>query len=100
MKLGGDEGDEGSRRGECIPMTRSIPLCGTGATGRVPRTQMNENTAFIDASHIYGSDPRSSRELRAGALIKTSAFHRMVFPPPVLLVACGLCENVSGYYAT
>ena len=39
------------KQGQCIPLTRSIPLCGTGTTGmRTPRTPMNENTAFIDGS--------------------------------------------------
>lgn len=45
---------------------------------------MNENTAFIDASHIYGGDPRTVRELRVGALIKTTTFGRLIFPPQVI----------------
>lgn len=87
-----------AKQGQCIPMTRSIPLCGTGTAGsRTPRSPMNENTAFIDASQIYGSDPKTSRELRVGSLIKTSvnlsflelmdktllkAVRNMIFPPP------------------
>ena len=38
----------------CIPMTRSSVLCGTGSgrqgPGRIPRTPINENGAWIDAS--------------------------------------------------
>uniref|UniRef100_A0A915DHU7 peroxidase n=1 Tax=Ditylenchus dipsaci TaxID=166011 RepID=A0A915DHU7_9BILA len=70
-----------TRQGTCIPFTRSIPLCGTGPTGRVPRTPMNENTAFIDASQIYGSDLRTARQLRAGALLKTLPNRRFLLPP-------------------
>lgn len=47
------------RRGHCIPFSRSIPLCGTGPTGQTPRTPMNENTAFIDASNVKFLFPKN-----------------------------------------
>ena len=38
---------------KCIPFTRSIP--GQDALG--PREQVNQVTAYLDCSHIYGSNP-------------------------------------------
>ena len=42
-----------STRRKCIPFTRSLP--GQQIIG--PREQLNQNTAFVDASNLYGSDP-------------------------------------------
>lgn len=74
----------------CIPMTRSNVLCGTGTgrqgAGRTPRTPVNENTAWIDASQVYGSEPNSAREMRVGALLRTLPLDHTPFsalPPPL-----------------
>ncbi|KAE9548412.1 hypothetical protein FO519_008379 [Halicephalobus sp. NKZ332] len=62
----------------CIPFTRSVPRC-QGGSG--PRNQMNENTAFIDASNIYGSDHKSQRLFRQGAFMRTERVGGRIFPP-------------------
>ena len=51
-------------------------MCKPGSTSAAasPRKQINENTAFIDGSQIYGSDVETSGHLRAltGGLLKTN----------------------------
>ena len=47
----------------CIPVARSTPVCGTQ---NAVREQFNENTAFIDASVVYGSSTRDVAKLRNG----------------------------------
>ncbi|CAL4059485.1 unnamed protein product, partial [Meganyctiphanes norvegica] len=49
-----------SGRQFCIAFTRSLP----GQQTLGPREQINQNTAFLDASHIYGQELCESRELR------------------------------------
>jgi hypothetical protein len=40
----------------CIPLTRTAALCGTGTgrqgSGRTPRTPINQNSVWIDASQV------------------------------------------------
>ncbi|MCL4120727.1 UNVERIFIED_CONTAM: hypothetical protein GTU68_004371 [Idotea baltica] len=50
-----------SGRPFCIAFTRSLP----GQQTLGPREQINQNTAFLDASHIYGQDICEGRELKA-----------------------------------
>eukprot|EP00095_Tigriopus_kingsejongensis_P000525 snap_masked-scaffold356_size197960-processed-gene-0.10 protein:Tk00525 transcript:snap_masked-scaffold356_size197960-processed-gene-0.10-mRNA-1 annotation:"Peroxidasin" len=45
---------------KCIPFTRSLP----GQTKLGPREQLNQNTAYLDASHLYGSHPCRLDDLR------------------------------------
>eukprot|EP00095_Tigriopus_kingsejongensis_P000004 maker-scaffold342_size201858-snap-gene-0.19 protein:Tk00004 transcript:maker-scaffold342_size201858-snap-gene-0.19-mRNA-1 annotation:"PREDICTED: myeloperoxidase-like" len=47
-------------RRKCIPFTRSLP----GQTKLGPREQINQNTAYVDASHLYGSHPCRLEDLR------------------------------------
>ena len=51
-----------SGRPHCIAFTRSLP----GQQRLGPREQLNQNTAFIDASHIYGNDRCDASDLREG----------------------------------
>lgn len=55
----------------CLNFIRSgvCPTCQLG-----PRQQLNKNTAFLDASHIYGNTVEQANQLRTfrGGLMKTS----------------------------
>ncbi|CAG0899298.1 unnamed protein product, partial [Darwinula stevensoni] len=48
-------------RPHCITFVRSLP----GQTKLGPREQLNQNTAFLDASHVYGQNICDARKLRA-----------------------------------
>jgi len=50
--------------GSSIPFNRSLYDKTTGING-VPRQQLNEITAWIDASNVYGSDPARAQALQA-----------------------------------
>lgn len=63
----------------CLSFTRSAPVCGTGTNS--PRAQLNENTAFLDGSMIYGSSVTDNNRLRDGILMKTAAFQGHNFLP-------------------
>ena len=47
---------------DCLDFSRSVAYC----EGNTPkREQINEITAFVDASNVYGSDDESALSLRA-----------------------------------
>ncbi len=59
---------------QSIAMERSAAAAGTGTDMANPRLQVNEITAFIDASNVYGSDAARAAALRAdGGYLKVSA---------------------------
>ncbi len=63
-----------SGRPHCIAFTRSLP----GQQRLGPREQLNQNTAFIDASMVYGNDvcmASDLRELSGGRLNGTLPVH-------------------------
>ncbi|XP_053674743.1 peroxidasin [Anopheles nili] len=62
-------GDPRIRNRRCIDFVRSSAVCGSGMTsiffGSVqPREQINQLTAFIDASQVYGYTETFAQELR------------------------------------
>ena len=58
-----------------IHFSRSNFAAGTGTSAGNPRQQVNEITAYIDGSNVYGSDITRANELRTfvGGELKTSA---------------------------
>ncbi|VDK39106.1 unnamed protein product [Gongylonema pulchrum] len=74
--------DRRNKNVPCIPIKRSVPVCATG-TGNTPREQLNENTAFIDASMVYGSDMPSHGLFRAfrQADMQMIQVHGRLLPP-------------------
>ncbi|XP_038605963.1 peroxidasin homolog [Tachyglossus aculeatus] len=57
------------RNGRCMFFVRSSPVCGSGMTSLLmnsvyAREQINHLTSYVDASNVYGSTEKESRELR------------------------------------
>ncbi len=64
-----------------IPLDRSDFLAGTGVVG-TPRQQINEITAYIDASTVYGSDAVRAAALRApGGMLNARVIGGQQFLP-------------------
>ena len=65
-----------------MPLSRSVYDPTTGTASNNPRQQMNQITAFIDASMVYGSNPIRARALRTKdgtGRLKTSAGNLLPF---------------------
>uniref|UniRef100_A0A7E4VRZ8 peroxidase n=1 Tax=Panagrellus redivivus TaxID=6233 RepID=A0A7E4VRZ8_PANRE len=67
---------------KCLKISRSAPVCGTGNPGK-PREQLNENTAYIDGSQIYGSSSKDLHKFRDGrtGFLKMDKFNNMLVLP-------------------
>ncbi|CAD6190102.1 unnamed protein product [Caenorhabditis auriculariae] len=63
---------------QCLKVSRSAPICQVE-----PREQLNENTAYIDASMIYGSSPKDLHKFREGrtGLLKLTRFNDQIVLP-------------------
>ncbi|KAI6180686.1 ShKT domain-containing protein [Aphelenchoides besseyi] len=62
---------------QCLKISRSAPVCGSGTSS--PRQQLNENTAYVDGSQIYGSSSKDLHKFRDGrtGMLKISFFNNM-----------------------
>lgn len=85
------------RQKGCLKISRAVPVCGTGNPSR-PREQLNENTAFVDGSQIYGSSSRDLQKFRDGrtGMLKMSSFNNLM----VLPFDEGRCASVSSCSAS
>uniref|UniRef100_A0A0K0EPD7 peroxidase n=1 Tax=Strongyloides stercoralis TaxID=6248 RepID=A0A0K0EPD7_STRER len=81
IKISPKDVNESFKKKECLKMSRSAPVCGTGQT--TPRQQLNENTGFIDGSTIYGSSSKDLHKFREGrtGFLKMTAFNSKMFLP-------------------
>uniref|UniRef100_A0A0N4ZCA0 peroxidase n=1 Tax=Parastrongyloides trichosuri TaxID=131310 RepID=A0A0N4ZCA0_PARTI len=71
-------GDPKFGRIPCIKIARSVNKCGTGIFG-VPREQLNQATAFIDGSMMYGNNNGNMEGLRSGAFLKSALIRNKEF---------------------
>jgi hypothetical protein len=71
--------DPASSGTKTISFRRSEAAPGTGTSSSNPREQVNEVTAFVDGSQVYGSDATRAAALRSfsGGRLKTSAGNLM-----------------------
>ena len=58
--------------GRCLSFSRSLPTCKMDTSASVPRDQVNQITAFVDGSQVYGSSEKLALSLRTrvGGLLK------------------------------
>lgn len=81
---------------QTISLSRSDYVEGSGHTLEDPRTQINEITAFLDGSVIYGSDEERAAELRTfeNGLLKTSDGEMLPFNEAGLSNAGGTSDTL------
>lgn len=94
------------RNGQCIPFSRSVPVCTAPPQGMLdPRQQINDITSFIDGSMIYGSTlsvADSLRQFRGGLLrvsSPTSAVNSSNSSSPTSSVKFNLPFDSNGFLA-
>ncbi|KAL3080108.1 hypothetical protein niasHS_013780 [Heterodera schachtii] len=83
------------RQTGCLKVSRSASVCGTGDQQQgKPREQLNENTAFVDGSTIYGSNAKDLLKVRDGrtGFLKMSSFNGMMLLP-FDASSCGAATN-------
>ncbi|CAI5442646.1 unnamed protein product [Caenorhabditis angaria] len=78
IPIGERDPNLGFRSKQCLKVSRSAPICRSE-----PREQLNENTAYIDASMIYGSSPKDLHKFRDGrtGFLRTSRFNNQNLLP-------------------
>ncbi|VDD90879.1 unnamed protein product, partial [Enterobius vermicularis] len=66
------------KKKECLKISRAAPVCGVS-----PRQQLNENTAFVDASTLYGSSQKDIHKFRDGrtGFLRMNRFNNQVVLP-------------------
>jgi len=78
----------------CLPFTRSLP----GQQNLGPREQLNQNSAFIDASQIYGENPCKANDLRVpGGKLNVTLHPRGMKPFPPQINFLRECRSPSGH---
>jgi len=90
-------GDQHFFIGSSMPFLRSIYDIDTGTGVENPREQINEITAFIDASNVYGSDELRASFLRTNdgtGRLKTSVNNMLPYNTDGLPNAGGPSENL------
>uniref|UniRef100_A0A0N5AN51 peroxidase n=1 Tax=Syphacia muris TaxID=451379 RepID=A0A0N5AN51_9BILA len=77
-KLASSDPNSTFKKRGCIRISRSAPVCGLR-----PRQQLNENTAFIDASTLYGSSPKDISKFRdrKTGFLKMNRFKNQIVLP-------------------
>jgi len=82
-------------RAYCIPFTRSLP----GQQRLGPRDQINQNSAYMDASQIYGENVCKAESLRAPGGKLNATFNPAFSSKPLLPQTSTLreCKSPSGY---
>ncbi|WP_419191972.1 peroxidase family protein [Engelhardtia mirabilis] len=93
VPTGDPQFDPSSTGTQVIPLDRSLYAPGFG-----PRQQINQITAYIDGSMVYGSDPVRAKALRAmdgTGRLKTSAGNLLPFDPddPTMFIAGDVRAN-------
>uniref|UniRef100_A0AC34R5D8 ShKT domain-containing protein n=1 Tax=Panagrolaimus sp. JU765 TaxID=591449 RepID=A0AC34R5D8_9BILA len=82
VKISDKDPNDNFKNRKCLKISRSAPVCGTG-TPASPRQQLNENTAYIDGSMIYGSSSKDLHKFRDGrtGFLKMDRFNDMMVLP-------------------
>uniref|UniRef100_A0AC34GNB9 Peroxidase n=1 Tax=Panagrolaimus sp. ES5 TaxID=591445 RepID=A0AC34GNB9_9BILA len=82
VKISEKDPNSNFKERKCLKISRSAPVCGTG-TPATPRQQLNENTAYVDGSMIYGSSTKDLHKFRDGrtGFLKMDRFNDMMVLP-------------------
>ena len=78
VKITDKDTNDNFKNRKCLRISRSAPVCGTGTPSN-PRQQLNENTAYVDGSMIYGSSSKDLHKFRDGrtGFLKMDRFNDM-----------------------
>uniref|UniRef100_A0A0N4X310 Animal hem peroxidase n=1 Tax=Haemonchus placei TaxID=6290 RepID=A0A0N4X310_HAEPC len=78
IPIGVNDPNSAFKQKQCLKVSRSAPICHV-----TPREQLNENTAYIDGSMIYGSSPKDLHKFRDGrtGMLKMNRFNNQLVLP-------------------